>query len=269
LQVAVCLRDWDHAVDLIGNLIASPDISSEQRSHLVGIRHQLQETLLRHEAIPVSLGQCETLLAVYGQPLPTVVPSLDWQRGFYSALITPNFNPVPDQTARQQAAAQQAGLTQMVDTEIPALSPANILQTRTGSGVSAGAVSTGVNVFVFSGAVGDRVSLDVKVTNVHPGRLYTDDDSQLFLFDSEGTLLVENDDLSRLQSQIAEFALPQTGAYYIAVTTYNNDPILDSAQRITGWNGNGGSNIEYTLTVTGLTPTADLLLPVVSSQPES
>ena len=105
------------------------------------------------------------------------------------------------------------------------------------------------------------------MTDVHPGRLYTDEDSQLFLFDQNGTLLADNDDLSRLQSQITDFSLPRTGRYYVAVTTYNNDPILDSTRRITGWNGNGGSAIEYTLTMTGLTPAGQLVLPT-TLQPE-
>ena len=63
------------------------------------------------------------------------------------------------------------------------------------------------------------------------------------------------------------FLSPRTGRYYVAVTTYNNDPILDSTRRITGWNGNGGSAIEYTLTMTGLTPAGQLVLPT-TLQPE-
>ncbi|MEO0490347.1 MAG: hypothetical protein AAFZ49_12425, partial [Cyanobacteria bacterium J06659_2] len=61
-------------------------------------------------------------------------------------------------------------------------------------------------------------------------------------------------------------AIPETGYYYAVITTYNNDPILNAAQEISGWSNNGGSNIEYTLTISGVTPTAQLLRPAVSEQ---
>lgn len=224
----------------------------------------MQETWQHHSRLPISANQCNEKLAQFTSPLPQAEMPLDLNRGFYSAFGSTQFTPRPDQIARQQAAAHRAGLTQVIELEIAALSPARVVQTHTGSGVSAGAVSTGVNVFAFVAAQGDQVSLEISVTDVLPGRLYSDEDSQIFLFDSEGTLLAENDDLSRLQSQIIDFSLPATGLYYLAVTTYNNDPILDSAQRITDWNGNGGSAIEYTLTVTGLTPAGQLALPEAS-----
>jgi len=262
IQIAICLEDWDHAVDLVGNLIARPELSPSQRDQLVSTRHQLQSLLLRHEAIPLSSDQCDTMLAEYIQPMPTPNAPVDWDRAFYSAFGATDFNPLPDQEARQQAAARQAGLTPVLETPIDPLSPARVISTHSGSGVSAGAVSTGVNIFSFVGAAGDRLSIRLRVTEVLPGRLYIDDDSQMFLFDNTGILLAENDDLSRLQSEIMEFALPQTGVYYLAITTYNNDPILDSSQRITDWTGNGGSSVEYTITVTGLTPAGQLTLGV-------
>jgi len=267
LKLAACTHHWDRAVELMGVLMASPDISSEQRADLVRERHELQGALHRHEAIAVAPQQCEGLLASYLPVAAVVSPPLNWESALYSGPEATEFNPLPDQVARQQAAAQQARLTQVMETEIPPLSPARLVSTHTGSGVSAGVVSTGVDVFSFVAGGGDRISLAVTVTDVHPGRLYTDEDSQLFLFDQNGTLLADNDDLSRLQSQITDFSLPRTGRYYVAVTTYNNDPILDSTRRITGWNGNGGSAIEYTLTMTGLTPAGQLVLPT-TLQPE-
>ncbi|PSN17859.1 hypothetical protein C7271_15525 [filamentous cyanobacterium CCP5] len=110
-------------------------------------------------------------------------------------------------------------------------------------------------------AQGDLVTIEVDVTEVYSGSLYTDDDSQLFLFDSQGTLLVENDDFTGLQSTISDFELPFTDRYYVAVTTYNNDPVLDGDRRITDWSGNGGSDIDFTIVVTGLTPVDQLALP--------
>lgn len=267
LQLAACANHWDRAVELVGALIASPSISAERRAELVSFRQQLQSSLMRQGTIDVSPARCEALLASYLPAASTVSPPLNWDKGFYSAFGVGEIAPLPDQEARQQAAAQEARLTQAIETEIAPLSPARLVSTHTGSGVSAGAVSTGVDVFSFVAAGGDQVSLNVSVTDVFPGRLYIDEDSQIFLFDSAGTLLAENDDLSGLQSDITEFPLPRTGRYYVAVTTYNNDPILDSSQRITDWNGNGGSAIEYTLTITGLTPAGELALPT-AFQPE-
>ncbi|MEO0490346.1 MAG: PEP-CTERM sorting domain-containing protein, partial [Cyanobacteria bacterium J06659_2] len=76
------------------------------------------------------------------------------------------------------------------DEPIPLLSPATPVDLSNGSNVVAGAVSTGYEVFSFLAGLGDRVSLEVDVTEVLPGALYTDDDSQLFLFDRNGRLLV-------------------------------------------------------------------------------
>lgn len=267
LKLAACMNDWNRVVDLMGALMASPAISPEHRAELIKARHDLQGALLNQDTIAISAQRCEALQASYLPLWSPVSPPLHWDSALYSGLVSNEFDPLPDQVARQRQAAQQARLTQIIDTEIPPLSPARLVSTHNGSGISAGAVSTGVNIFAFVGAGGDQISLNISVTDVFPGRLYADEDSQLFLFDSEGTLLAENDDLSRLQSQITDFPLPQTGRYYVAVTTYNNDPILDSNQRITGWNGNGGSSIEYTLTLTGLTP-AGQLVPPTASQPE-
>ncbi len=269
LQLAVCLNYWDQAVDLVGGFIASPEISPGRRAELVQTRQQLQQALQRQAEIDITAFNCEERLTQFVPTYPVVSPPLALDKAlFYSTVATNDFEPIPDRLARRQLAAQQAGLTQGMAIEIPALSSARVVPTHTGMGVSAGSVSTGVDVFSFIGGRGDQISLSLAVTEVLPGRLYSDDDSQIFLFDQAGTLLAENDDLSRLQSEITGFTLPRADIYYVAVTTYNNDPILDSSQRITGWSGNGGSAIEYTITITGLTPAGQLILPPVSS-PES
>jgi hypothetical protein len=261
LQLAVCLNDWDRAVAVMGAIMAWPDISAPDRAEWVNVRARWQDPTQR-QALTASMADgCEARLAGFVPPLAGGTPQLDWDGAFHSTSGAGQRSPLPHQLARQQRAAKQAGLTQTLEPDIEALAPARLIPTPTGSGVSAGAVSTGADVFTFVGGGGDQISLGVAVTRVLPGRLYTDDDSQIFLFDGDGVLLADNDDLSRLQSQIMAFTLPRSGFYYVAVTTYNNDPILDSTNRITAWNGNGGSSIEYTLTVTGLTPAPQLALP--------
>jgi hypothetical protein len=257
LQLAICLNNWDSAVSLAGSLIASPDLTPAYRENLVDLRNQLQTYQQRNSVIVPPPG-CNALVSRN----VAAAPNQDaFEVDSFSELGVDQRPVIPDQSARQLAAAERAGLTALQDTPISALSPALLIQTPTGTGISAGSVAKNVDVFSFLGRENDLVTLEINVTDVLPGSLYTDDDSQIFLFDSEGTLLAENDDLSRLQSQIQDFALPATGVYYIAITTYNNDPILDSIRRITGWTGNGGSAVEYTLTVRGLTPSNQFISP--------
>ncbi|MGF1569221.1 MAG: DVUA0089 family protein [Nodosilinea sp.] len=167
----------------------------------------------------------------------------------------------PGQTSQPRDIAQAVGAGQEQPTPVPALSPAIIIDTSSGAGALAGSVSRGVNVYTFAGNQGEQVTLNLTVTHIRRGSLYTDDDSQLFLFDGEGILLAENDDFSRLRSRIGNFTLPAAGVYYVAVTTYNNNPILSTARRIIGWQGSGGSAIDYTLTLTKQPPSPGLITP--------
>ena len=63
IQFAVCLNEWDRAIDLTGALIASPQISPEQRAEIVTARHQLQAALQRRDPINVAAFNCEQRLA--------------------------------------------------------------------------------------------------------------------------------------------------------------------------------------------------------------
>lgn len=265
LELAVCLNEWPYALSLIDPLIATPNITPGYRSELVQFRHQLQDYATINAVMPTS-PTCETVLArtIPADQVVSADMPLDWAGSIY-ALTNPG-NPRPSairQTTRIQPIAQT--VLNQANEPIPLLSPATPVDLRNGSNVVAGAVSTGYEVFSFLAGLGDRVSLEVDVTEVLPGALYTDDDSQLFLFDSNGRLLAENDDLSGLQSGIQDFPIPETGYYYAVITTYNNDPILNAAQEISSWSDNGGSNIEYTLTISGVTPTAQLLRPTESN----
>lgn len=260
VQLAICQSQWQEAAIRLSPLIAATTISADYRAELVAFRQQLL-TNQATRAIAASSASCEAMLAHYVDPGQTSdpAPPLNWA-GASDTLDSPQPR-LPDQQARQQAALARAGLLDVQPAPIAALSPATAIDTSTGTGVSAGSVSDGVNVFSFVGGQGDQVTLNIHVTKVLRGSLYTDDDSQLFLFDNQGILLAENDDLSRLQSQISNFTLPRSGLYYLAVTTYNNDPLLDGDRKITGWSANGGSALQYTLTITGVTPTAQLTLP--------
>lgn len=253
LQLAVCLSDWDGALHQIDRLLASPDMPPKDRANLVVLSRQFQRYRLDRVVHPPTQA-CDPLLTGFGLSGFTPLQPLNLEAAMYASVGQGQPNVTSDQHTRRQQAVYAAGLHQIHATPIPALSPAQRLNTSNGSGVTAGAVSRGVNVYAFLAQAGDVVTLNVNVTRILPGLLYHDDDSQLFLFDSEGNLLADNDDFTRLQSRLSYISLPSTGVYYAAITTYNNNPLLNGDRQISGWQGLGGSSIEYTLTVTGLTP---------------
>ncbi|NJL46403.1 MAG: hypothetical protein HC929_01365 [Leptolyngbyaceae cyanobacterium SM2_5_2] len=202
---------------------------------------------------------CDAALAPPLTAVPAPTQPLQLDRAL--ALAQGQADLTADQTARQVAAHQRAGLNYRRPSLVPALSPARLMGTAYGSGVSAGMVSQGVEVFAFVGGQGDLVTIDLAVTRVLAGLTYTDDDSQLYLFNSRGFLLAANDDFQGLQSRLTDVSLPYSGLYYVAVTTYNKTPLLSPAGQIIAWQNQDNSAIEYTLTVTGLTPSGQLALP--------
>ncbi|QQE65794.1 hypothetical protein GFS31_24840 [Leptolyngbya sp. BL0902] len=258
LQTAVCLNDWATAIDHTSAMIALPDISAQSRQELVDFRHRLQRYQTENLQIQ-GLPGCEEHLTQYLEVVPTPSPPLQLDRALQRQAGIPDLT--PDPLTRQINATQRAGLLEPDLTDIPALSPALLIGTPNGTAVTAGAVSAGVEVFAFVGGQGDQVTVDVTVTRILPGLRYTDDDSQLYLFDSQGYLIASNDDFNGLQSRLDHVPLPGTDLYYVAVTTYGNYPELSPDGQLLGWSGGGGSFIEYTLTVTGLTPSGQLALP--------
>lgn len=132
-----------------------------------------------------------------------------------------------------------------------ALTPSTFIDVSSGSGTGVGAVSSGHEIFRFDANAGEFVTLDINVTAMlpAPGLAFPDDDSMLFLFDSNGVLLAQNDDFQGFQSKIVDFLLPTTGTFYAGVTTFENNPILTTNNVISGWEDDGGSNIEYDLIV--------------------
>lgn len=118
-----------------------------------------------------------------------------------------------------------------------------------GAGEVSGSVSTDHEVFQFEASEGEVVTLDVNVTEVLSGAEYEDNDSQLFLFDQDGKLIAENDDESEnsFESLIGDFVIPSDGTYFVVVTTWDNDPVLDEDGVVVEWGNNGSSSIEYNL----------------------
>ncbi len=105
-------------------------------------------------------------------------------------------------------------------------------------------------IFRFVAFAGDSLSVGVDVTEILPGTGFTDDDTKLFLFDSSGLLLAENDDaLDPFESLSEDFLIHLNGTYFIGVTTFDNNPILDANGIGTVWEDDGESNVEFDLFV--------------------
>ncbi|NJN22517.1 MAG: hypothetical protein HC812_16745 [Leptolyngbya sp. RL_3_1] len=260
---AVCLNDWEAAIALTAPLIAADDVTPAYRQSMVTLRDIFEVYRVNGTVIP-DINNCEQVLRRYVIANQIPIEPLDWATAIDSILNDGLGSPSPvTRAVRQQEAAAIADLDRFEAYDILALAPALPISLLTGSGVSAGTVTSGQEIYTFFAGLGDRITLDVDVVRVLPGSLYEDDDTQLYLFDVNGRLLAENDDRVSgvdLQSRLADVVLPRTGRYYVAVTTYNNDPILNESGQIIGWAQTGGSAVEYTLTVSGATPTEELIL---------
>lgn len=219
LQAAICLNDWPQAIDLTNQLIGSEDLSPEDREGLLNYRSQLQNwraTGARFANL-LNCNAADSAVAIAPQSTSAIE------------------NPIA-------IASQPIPLV--------ALSPAVSLDLASGAATQSGTVSSGQQVYSLIARAGDRLSLDVNVTRIMAGTPFVDDDSQLFLFDAAGRLIAQNDDQERsFQSRIANFTIPTDGTYFVVITTFNNDPILNSNGIVIRWEGDGGSNIEYLLTV--------------------
>ncbi len=256
LQLAVCLNDWDSAIARASQLEKAPGLPIKTVAQLVNLRRQMQ-VFRQTQTVVSNISGCEPVLAGFGLPGYTGRP-LEIERALYSSVGIGSPRVISDQTIRQQEALWQAGLGVTTDTPLDPLAAARRINTRSGSGVSTGAVSRWIDVYAFLGAEGDTPNLALEVVQQRQGILYADDRSLLFLFDSEGRLMAEARTTPELQSRLEAVTLPATDIYYAAVTTPEHRPVLDEQGFITGWQGIGASAITYTLTLSGLTPSPRL-----------
>lgn len=256
LQLAVCLNDWDTAIAQASQLEQVPGLPIKTIAQLVTFRRQMQ-LFRQNQTVVNPIDGCEPVLAGFGLPGYSGRP-LDFDRGVYSSVGTGTPVVAADTTLRQYEALWQAGLGVTADTTLDPLAEAQRINTRSGSGVTTGAVSRRIDIYAFLGAQGDSADLDLTVIQQRPGVLYTDDAAQLFLFDAAGQLLAEARTTQGMQPRLAATTLPANGVYYAAVTTPQHRPLLDEGGFITGWQGIGTSAITYTLTIEGLTPSLEL-----------
>jgi len=256
LDQAICANNWSTAIRITGQLIAKDETTGEQRSSLLTLRRQLER--YRTEGVLVSdVEACDrTDPYLLASNLPTTVQTgnpLGWERAVVEA--------TDNQYRTSEVVTESVPFALPVEMGEPlGLTPAEPVDLSRGLNVVSGHVGTGHEVYGFVARRGDRLSASLEVTRVMTGSLYTSDDSQLFIFDREGTLIGSADDSSSTQqSSIENLVVPNTDLYFAVVTTYNNDPILNREGRLTGWQNNGGGRFDYVLTLSGITPTTSLV----------
>lgn len=255
LNQAICANDWDRAVGITGILVADDTTSSNERQGLLALRRRLEyyraDGLILHNSQTCSLTD-PYLLSESSAEEPIAETALGWEMAvaevtenrYASEVIT-----VSPQLTLPVSMGNQRGLT-----------PAQPVDLSRGLNVVSGHVGAGHEVYGFVAGMGDRIDINLEVTQVMTGSLYTSDDSQLFVFDREGQLLTSSDDGNGgNQSYISGMLVPKTDVYFAVVTSYNNDPIFNQDGRLTGWQENGGGRFDYTLSVSGATPTSALV----------
>ncbi|MEA5465302.1 hypothetical protein [Leptothoe sp. PORK10 BA2] len=253
LERAICLGQWQEAIDITSGLMASEEVSPDYRQELLGVRRQLQ-VWQTSSLPPQASSSCDRTQSLFitldQQPTAPEPQPLDWNR----ALATlANRRPIIELNDDIEPTAN------LIPAELTANSPelltawANPLDTTHGFNVTGGRVNGDQQVYSFLARLGDRVSLELDVT-----RTYIGGDSQLFVFDQDGRLLTQSDPDS-LQASIQDFALPQTDVYFAVVSPQGTLPVVDAHGLITDWQISDGTSFDYTLTLTGVTPYQALL----------
>ena len=255
LDQAICANNWPMAIDIVTVLMAQDATTSMERNSLLTLRRQLEryqrENVLIRDEVACDRSDSYYLQATEPRTVQTGEP-LGWE----AAVAEATENRFSSQIITEPG---EMSLPLEVDL-IAGLSSAQPIDLSQGLNVVSGHVGQGHEVYSFIARRGDRIAADLNVTRVMTGTLYTSDDSQLFIFDRFGNLIASADDTNNSpQSRISGLVVPKTDMYFAVVTTYNNDPILNREGRLSGWQDNGGGRFDYTLTLSGATPTDNLV----------
>ncbi len=255
LDQAICANDWREAVNIVGILVADNRTTDGDRNALLNLRRQLERFRTENVILPDAQACDRTNPYQLEATLPPTVQTgepLGWE-GAVAATTRNRYS--------TRVVTEGEALALPVSLGDPAgLTDAEPIDLTHGLSVVAGQVGPGHRVYGFVAGLGDRLNINLEVTQVMTGTLYTTGDSQLFVFDRYGMLIAAADDThGGQQSHISDLVVPKTDLYFVVVTSYNNDPILDRAGRLTGWPDNGGGRFDYTLSVSGATPTSALI----------
>lgn len=255
LDQAICANNWPEAISIVSVLIAQDETTGNERNALLSLRRQLQRYQSENILVTADVACDRTDPYYLRSTVPNTVQTgepLGWENAVAEAT---------ENRFSTELVTEPVDLTLPVEiAEIEGLTSATPVDLSQGLNVVSGHVGQGHNVYGFVAGLGDRLEANLNVTRVMTGSLYTSDDSQLFIFDRYGNLIASADDTDDSpQSQITDLTIPKTDLYFAVVTTYNNDPILGQDGRLAGWQDNGGGRFDYTLTLSGVTPTSALV----------
>ena len=254
LDRAICLQQWSEAIAITGGLIASSDISSEYRQELLSFRRQLQ-AWQSSPLPPTSQSSCDrTLPLVLNIPADPVEPDpqpLNWTRALFSLGSTSpivelddDFEPMDHLIPAALTATSPDGLT--IDA-IP-------IDTADGFNVVGGRLNGRQQVYSFLARLGDQIFLEVDVT-----RTYLYGEMQLYVFDQTGRLIDQSDSPTFQGGAAQGFVAPKTDVYFAVVSSRDTLPVLDGQDVLVDWQTSGSTSVDYTLTLTGVTPYSALV----------
>ncbi|MEL7332155.1 MAG: hypothetical protein AAFN12_07885 [Cyanobacteria bacterium J06560_2] len=254
LNQAICASEWTEAIGITGTLIGDERTTDDDRQSLLTLRRQL-EYYRADEAIMGRSGSCDLTSSYLLPALPVAASNGPEALGWNAAVAE-----VTENQFATQVVTESPQLRLPVNMEARAgLTPAQPVDLERGMAVVPGHVGAGHEVYAFVAGMGDHIDINLEVTQVMTGTLYTSDDSQLFIFNRDGILVESSDDDGGNQSSVNGFVAPKTDVYFAVVTSYNNDPIFNQDNQITGWRENGGGRFDYTLSISGVTPTSALV----------
>ncbi|MEM9002231.1 MAG: pre-peptidase C-terminal domain-containing protein [Cyanobacteria bacterium P01_F01_bin.86] len=156
--------------------------------------------------------------------------------------------------------ADQGGRLLLITDEAPPTATADndpfdnavALDIASGSATASGAVSTSNDVYAINATAGELLSIEIDATEALTGIAYTNDDTQLYLYNEAGDVLAFSEDKpDSFASNLFNYLVPETGTYYAAVTTAGNEPILElgAVNQLLGFEETGLANVVYDITV--------------------
>lgn len=250
LNRAVCLEQWNEAIALASGVIALPEISSIYRQEMLSFRRQLQ-TWRVSPVSPIMQANCDRTLSLFltlSEPEPPEAQPLDWNRALATLRAS---RPIIDLDDDYEPAVIPAEfLANSPEVLTDGVTP---IDTADGFNVVGGSINRGATVHSFLARSGDRVSLEVDVTRSRIGG-----EPQLFLFDQQGQLISQSS-IDAPQISVQNVAIPKTDVYFAVVSPQGTAPVLDTQGSIVGWQVTDNSSFDYTLTLTGVTPSQTLL----------
>ena len=126
------------------------------------------------------------------------------------------------------------------------------LDISSGQAIGSGTVSISNDVYAFDAVAGELLTIDITATEVLNGIAYSNDDTQLYLYNETGDILAFSEDkVDSFASRVFNYLVPEDGTYYAAVTTAGNEAILQRGpvNQLLGFEETALGNVAYDITI--------------------